>query len=92
MKQSEVEKGATWDPLASQYCRMKSRVEAVASWINQINFRSLTPSINKYCNINVVIREIQILDGKKEAVHKDCLHKKAKQLQIQAGKDRPIGQ
>ena len=36
----------------------------------------VTPSINKYCHINVVIREIQILDGKKEAVHKDCPHKK----------------
>ena len=29
-KRSKAEEGTTWDPSASQYSRMKSRVEAVA--------------------------------------------------------------
>ena len=52
--------------------RRGSRVEVVMDQSNQLQSCDAMYQQNKYCDINILIREIQILDGQKEAVHKDC--------------------
>ena len=72
-KQSEAEEETTWDPSAPQYSRMEgsrrgSRIEVVAR--NQLSQAIYQILSTKYCNKI----KIQILDGQKEAVQKDCPH------------------